>query len=50
MSTLIQSGLVSVASHPMSVQSAKLVMTLAQHFVLEERVVMSVIGEVVLDL
>lgn len=48
--SLIQSGLVNAASHPTSVQSTQLIMTLAQHFVPKERVVKSVIGEVVLDL
>lgn len=49
-SSLIHSRLVNTASHPLSVQSAELVMTLAQHFILEERVVKNVTGEVVLDL
>ena len=49
-SVLIRSGLVNVASHPRSVQSAELIMTLSQHFVPDERVVKSVSGEVVLDL
>lgn len=49
-SALIHSILVNTASHPTSVQSAKLIMTLAQHFVLEERVVKRTTGEVVLDL
>lgn len=49
-SSLIHSRLVNVSSHPISVQSAELVMTLVQNFVPEERVVKSVIGEVVLDL
>lgn len=48
-STLIHSGLVCVASHPMSMQSSELIMTLPEHFVHEERVVKSVNGEVVLD-
>ena len=43
-------GIVNTVSHLMSVQSAKLIMALAQCFVLEERVVKSVTGEVVLDL
>ena len=40
----------NAASHPGTVQSAKLIMTLSQHFVPDERVVKSVSGEVVLDL
>ena len=39
-----------MASHLMLVQSSNLIMKLAQHFVPKERVVKSVIGEVVLDL
>ena len=50
MSALIYSGLVNAASHMGTVQSAKLIMTLSRHFVSDERVVKSVIGEVVLDL
>ena len=50
MSALICSKLVNVASHPMSIQLAELIMSLAQCFDLEERVVKSIIGEVVLDL
>ena len=49
-STLIHFRLVNVAPHPMLIQSAELIMALAQRFVLEERIVKSVIGEVVLDL
>ena len=49
-STLIRLGLVKEASHLMLVQSLKLVMKLAQHFILEERMVKSVTGEIVLDL
>ena len=41
---------VNAASHPGTVQSAELIMTLSQYFVPEERVVKSVSGEVVLDL
>ena len=48
-SMLIRSGLVNVASHPVSVQSAELIMTLSRHFVPDERVVKSVTKEVVLD-
>ena len=47
---LIRSRLVNIASYLMSMQSSKLVMTLAQHFVPEERVVKSVTGEIVLNL
>ena len=49
-STLIRSGLVNVASHTVSVQSLELVMTLTKQLVLEERVVKSVTGEIILDL
>lgn len=49
-SSLIQYGLVSVTSHLVSIQSSKLIMTLAKHFVPKERVVRSVTGEVVIDL
>ena len=49
-SPLIRSGLVNAASHLVSVQSLEVIMTLAKHFVLIERVVKSVIGEIFLDL
>lgn len=49
-SSLIHFGLVNATSHPISVQSVELIMTLVQHFVSEERVVKSATGEVVLDL
>ena len=49
-STLICSGLVNIASHPVLVQSVELIMALSQHFVPKERVVKSVTKEVVLDL
>ena len=49
-SSLIHFGLVNATSHPILVQLAELIMTLAQHFIPKERVVKSVIGEVVLDL
>ena len=49
-STLIHSGLVNAASHPGTVQSAELIMTVSRHFVPDERVVKSISGEVVLDL
>ena len=47
---LIRSRLVNVASHPISIQSSKLIMALAKNYVLEVRVVKSIIGEIVLDL
>ena len=50
MFTLIQSGLVNMASHPTLVQSSELIMTLAHHYVPEEKVIKSVIGEIFLDL
>ena len=49
-SALIHSRLVNAVSHPGTVQSAELIMTLSQHFVPDERVVKSISGEVVLDL
>ena len=49
-SALIHSRLVNATSHPRTVQSAELIMTLSRHFVPDERVVKSVSGEVVLDL
>ena len=49
-SALIRFGLVNAASHPGTIQSAELIMTLSQHFVPGERVVKSVSREVVLDL
>ena len=49
-SALIHLGLVNTTSHSVSVQSSGLVMTLAQHFVPGERVVKSVIGEIIFDL
>ena len=42
---LILSGLVNVASYPMSTQSSELIMALAHHYVPEKKVVKSVIGE-----
>ena len=47
---LIQSGLVNIASHQTSVQSSDLIMTLAHHYVLEEKAVKSVTREIVLGL
>ncbi len=35
--SLIQSGLVNATSHPISVQSFELIMTLAQHYILGKR-------------
>ena len=49
-SALICSRLVNVVSHPVLVQSTKLIMALSQCFVPNKRVVKSVTGEVVLDL
>ena len=46
---MIKNGLVNVASHLVSVQSSDLMMTIAQHYVLDERIVKSVTGEMVLD-
>ncbi len=49
-SSLIQSGLVNVVSHPTSVQSLEIIMALAKNYVLEERFVKSVTREIVLNL
>lgn len=49
-STLIRSELVNAASHPVSVQSSKLIMALVENYVSEERVVKTITGEIVLDL
>lgn len=49
-SSLIRSGLVNTASYPISVQSSELVMVLAENYVLVERVVKSITGEIILDL
>ena len=49
-SALIRSGLVNAASHLGTIQSTKLIITLSQHFVPNERVVKSITGEVVLDI
>jgi hypothetical protein len=48
--TLIRWGLVNLASHPISVQSSKLIMALAENYVSEERVVKSITCEIILDL
>ena len=48
-SLLILSGLVNVASHLVSVQSSKMIMALAHHYVPEE-FIRSVIREMVLDM
>ena len=49
-STLIWSLMVNVASHSVLLQSLELIVTLVEHLVPEERVVKSLIGEIVLDL
>ena len=49
-SALIISELVNTASHLVSMQSSKLIMTLAKHLVPKDRVVKSVIGEIFLHL
>ena len=49
-STLIHFRLVSTTSHPVLVQLVELIMTLAQHFFAQERVVKSITGEVILNL
>lgn len=47
---LILSGLVNISSHLMSHQSTELIMMLVHHYVLEEKVVKSVTGEIFLDI
>ena len=49
-SVLIKSELVNVTSHSVAIQSSELIMTLAHHCVLKEKVVKSVTGEIVLDI
>lgn len=49
-SALISLWLVNVSSHPILVQTSKLAMTLSGNCVWKERVIKSIIGEVVLDL
>lgn len=43
-STLFWSGFVNMASHPTSVQSSELIMNLIEKYVIEEKVIKSVIG------
>ena len=47
---IIQNGLVSATSNPPSMESSGLIMTLTQHYALDERLERSVIGELVFDL
>lgn len=47
---LIRLGLVNATSNLVSVQSSEVIMVLAKNYVLEERVVKNIIGEIVLDL
>ena len=47
---MIKNGLFNVASLLESIQSSELIMTIAQHYVLDESIVRSVIGEMVLNL
>lgn len=49
-STRIHSGLVNVALHPVLVQSSELIMTPEKHYVLDEKVVKSVIRIFVLEI
>ena len=49
-SSLIRPGLVNTRSHPTSIQSSEVTMDLADNYLLEEKVVKSVTGEIVLDL
>ena len=45
---MIRNILVNAPSHLVSIQSSKLIMTITQHYVPDERIVRSVIGEMVL--
>ena len=47
---MIQNGLVNIALHPTLVQSSKSIMTLAQHYVPNEKLVRRITREMVLDL
>ena len=47
---MIRSGLVSVATLPVLVQSSQLIMMIAQHYVLDERIIRVVTREMVLDI
>ena len=47
---MIRCGLVSVAAHPVLVQSSKLIMAIAQHYVPGEKIVQAVTREMVLDI
>ena len=47
---MIRCGLVNVAAHPISVQSSKLIMAIAQNYVPDEKIVWAIIGEMVLDI
>ena len=49
-STLIHSQLVNAASHLVSVQSSKLIMTLEEKYVPKESIAKSITGDIVLDL
>ena len=47
-SSLILRGLVNISFHPMSIQSSYLIMALAHHYTSKDKVVRSIIGEMVL--
>ena len=49
-SSLVERILKNATSHPMSVKSSKLIITLGQHYVSEMNMVKNVIGEIVLDI
>ena len=49
-SFLIRNGLVNIVFHSTSVQSSKLIMTLAYHYMPKEKVIKSVTRDIVMDL
>lgn len=48
-SKMIRNGIIHAASDPVSVQSSKLIMAMAQHYVPEESMVKIFIGDIVID-
>ena len=49
-SSRVERILKNATSHPMSVQSSKLIITLGQHYISKKNMVKNVIGEIVLDI
>ena len=47
---MIRNGLVSTATHLVSLQSSELIMVITHHYVLDDKIIRVVKGEVVLDL